>query len=72
MKMIIGIKIDDQFGPVIIVGTGGIYAELINDSVTLLLPLTKSIILKAINDLKISKLLKGYRGKPKGDIESIV
>ena len=72
MKMIIGIKIDDQFGPVIIVGTGGIYAELINDSVTLLLPLTKSIILKAINDLKISKLLKGYRGKPKGDIKSLV
>ena len=71
-EMIIGIKIDDQFGPVIIVGTGGIYAELINDSVTLLPPLTKSIILKAINDLKISKLLKGYRGKPKGDIEAIV
>ena len=71
-EMIIGIKIDDQFGPVIIIGTGGIYTELMNDSVTLLLPLTKSIILKAINQLKISKLLKGYRGKPKGDIEAIV
>ena len=55
-EMIIGIKIDDQFGPVIIVGAGGIYTELMNDSVTLLLPLKKSIILKAINDLKISKL----------------
>ena len=70
--MIIGIKIDDQFGPVIIVGAGGIYTELMNDSVTLLLPLKKSIIVKAINDLKISKLLKGLRGKPKGDIEAIV
>ena len=60
-EMIIGIKIDDQFGPVIIVGSGGIYTELMNDSVTLLLPLKKSIILKAINDLKISKLLKGLR-----------
>ena len=71
-EMIIGIKIDDQFGPVIIIGAGGIYTELMNDSVTLLLPLKKSIILKAINSLKISKLLKGYRGKPKGDIEAIV
>ena len=71
-EMIIGIKIDDQFGPVIIVGAGGIYTELINDSVTLLLPLKKSIILKAINGLKISKLLNGFRGKPKGDIEAIV
>ena len=71
-EMIIGIKIDDQFGPVIIVGAGGIYTELMNDSVTLLLPLKKSIILKAINDLKISKLLKGLRGKPEGDIQAIV
>ena len=41
-------------------------------AVTLLPPLKKPIILKAINELKISKLLKGYRGKPKGDIEAIV
>ena len=67
-EMIIGIKIDNQFGPVIIIGSGGIYTELVRDSVTLLLPLTKNIILKAINKLKIIKLLKGYRGKPKGDI----
>ena len=71
-EMIIGIKIDDQFGPIIIVGAGGIYTELINDSVTLLLPLKNSIILKAINNLKIIKLLKGYRGKPKGDIKALV
>ena len=72
IEMIIGIKIDDQFGPVIIVGAGGIYTELMNDSVTLLLPLKKSIVLKAINDLKISKLLKGLRGKPEGDVEAVV
>jgi acetyl-CoA synthetase len=71
-EMIIGIKIDDQFGPVIIVGSGGIYTELINDSVTLLLPLKKSIIIKSINDLKISRLLKGLRGKPEGDIQATV
>ena len=71
-EMIIGIKIDDQFGPVIIVGAGGIYTELMNDSVTLLLPLKKSIIFKAITDLKISKLLKGLRGKPEGDIQATV
>ena len=55
-EMIIGIKIDNQFGPVIIIGSGGIYTELINDSVTLLLPLTGTVILKAINKLKINKL----------------
>ena len=71
IEMIVGIKIDDQFGPVIIIGAGGEYTELFQDSVTLLMPLTKSIILKAINNLKICKLLKGYRGKPKGDINAL-
>ena len=71
-EMILGIKIDNNFGPVIVIGAGGIYTEIIDDSITLLLPLKKSIILKAINDLKISKLLNGIRGKSKGDIQAIV
>ena len=72
VEMIIGIKIDEQFGPLIILGSGGIYTELINDTVTLLTPLTKPIILDAINNLKISKFLYGYRGKAKGDIDALV
>ena len=71
VEMIIGIKVDDLFGPVIIIGSGGIYTELINDSITLLLPLRKASVLKAINSLKISKLLKGYRGKSKADVEEL-
>ena len=71
-EMIIGIKVDDLFGSVIIIGSGGIYTELMKDSIALLLPLRKSSVLKAINSLKISKLLKGYRGKPKADIEELV
>ena len=37
-----------------------------------MLPLTKTIVLDAINNLKISKLLYGYRGKAEGDINSLV
>ena len=71
-EMIIGIKVDEQFGPVVVIGTGGIYTELIKDSATLLLPLNQSLILNAINNLKISKFLYGYRGKSKGDIKSLI
>tara|TARA_B100001741_G_scaffold300026_1_gene286935 strand:+ start:1 stop:1167 length:1167 start_codon:yes stop_codon:yes gene_type:complete len=71
-EIIIGIKVDDQFGPLIVIGSGGIYTELINDSVTLLLPLKKQIVLDAINNLRISKLLYGYRGKEEGDINALV
>ncbi len=71
-EIILGLKIDAQFGPVIIIGSGGIYTELFKDSVTLLLPLSKTKVLNAINNLKISKILNGYRGGSKGDIESLV
>ena len=71
-EIIIGIKVDDQFGPLIVIGSGGIYTELINDSVTLLLPLKEQAVLDAINNLRISKLLYGYRGKEEGDINALV
>ena len=60
--MIIGIKNDNQFGPTIILGAGGIYTELFKDTTTLL-PLNKKIILQEIKKLKFSKILFGFRGK---------
>ena len=71
-ELIIGIKIDSQFGPVIVIGAGGIYTELFRDTQTLLTPINKNQIKCAINKLKISKIIKGYRGKNKGDMEEIV
>ena len=71
-EMILGIKIDNHFGPVIVIGAGGIYTEIIDDSITLLPPLKRSIVLKAIKELKIIKLLNGYRKKTKGDIEDLI
>ncbi len=71
-ELIIGIKIDNQFGPVIVIGAGGIYTELFRDTETLLTPINKNQIKCAINKLKISKIIKGYRGKNKGDMEEIV
>ena len=71
-EMIIGIKNDNQFGPTIILGAGGIYTELFKDTTTLLLPLNKKIILQEIKKLKFSKILFGFRGKKGGDIKSLV
>jgi acetyltransferase len=71
-EMIIGIKNDNQFGPTIILGAGGIYTELFKDTTTLLLPLNKKIILQEIKKLKFSKILFGFRGKKGGDVKSLV
>ena len=71
-EMIIGIKNDSQFGPTIILGAGGIYTELFKDTTTLLLPLNKKIILDEIKKLKFSKILFGFRGSDRADIDALV
>ena len=65
-ELIIGIKIDNQFGPVIVIGAGGIYTELFRDTVTLLTPINRNQVLAAINNLKISKIIKVIEVMMKG------
>jgi acetyl-CoA synthetase len=62
-ELIIGIKSDPQFGFALVIGAGGILTELLNDAVTLLLPASRENIERALDRLRISKLLFGYRGK---------
>ena len=71
-EMIIGIKNDSQFGITIMLGAGGIYTELFKDTTTLLLPLNKKIILDEIKKLKFSKILFGFRGSDRADIDALV
>ena len=71
-ELIIGLKRDEQFGLALIVGTGGILVNLLNDSATLLLPTTREAASTAVLSLKGSALLQGFRGRPEGDFEAVV
>jgi acyl-CoA synthetase (NDP forming) len=71
-EMIIGIKCDEQFGPVLVIGAGGVLVELMNDSVSLLLPVERADITAAINSLAVSRLLNGYRGQPAADTDALI
>lgn len=71
-ELLIGIKRDEQFGPALVIGAGGMLVELIADSVSLLLPTNRTAVAAAINSLTVAKLLKGFRGKPAGDIEAVI
>jgi acyl-CoA synthetase (NDP forming) len=71
-ELIVGALRDPVTGPVLTVGAGGILVELMDDSAVITLPTTKEVIRKAIEGLKISKLLNGYRGQAKGDIAALV
>ncbi len=71
-EILIGITVDPQFGQVLVLGAGGILAELLNDSITLLPPWTSQSIEAALSKLTVSKLLRGYRGKPAGDVPALI
>ena len=71
-ELIIGLKRDEQFGLALIIGTGGVLVNLLNDSATLLLPTDRSAIAGAIESLKGYPLLQGYRGREAGDVEAVV
>ena len=70
-ELIIGIRADAQFGLALTIGSGGIFVELIGDSSTLLLPTNLMDIEKSLKSLKLAKLLEGFRGKPKVNINLI-
>ncbi|MBX5139398.1 acetate--CoA ligase family protein [Rhizobium lentis] len=71
-ELIVGASRDPVFGLSLTLGAGGIFVELLEDSVVLPLPATKADIGAAISWLKIAKLIHGYRGRPRGDLEATI
>ncbi len=69
IELIVGLQNDPQFGPVIMLGLGGIYTELFKDICFRVLPITKEDALDMINDLKGNKILKGFRGSEPVDLD---
>jgi acetate---CoA ligase (ADP-forming) len=70
LELIIGAKNDPDWGPVVLVGFGGVTAEILQD-VRLLTPdLTIDAIVSELNLLKSAALLHGYRGSPALDIQA--
>ena len=68
VELIVGIQNDPQFGPVIMVGLGGIMTEVMKDVAFRMLPITTSDAKSMLNELKGSQLLKGFRGSEPVDL----
>ena len=69
-EVIVGIAHDEQFGPYLLVGGGGILVEMMKDSASLLLPTTRDRVLHALGNLNCASLFKGFRGAPLADLEA--
>lgn len=71
-EMIVGMSDDPQFGPTIIVGLGGVFVEVFKDVSLRVAPLSRTDAEKMVGEIKGSKILKAFRGKPEADIEALI
>lgn len=63
---------DPSVGPLLMVAGGGVEAELWNDSTLLAAPFSRAEISRAVKRLKAAQRIKGWRGRPGGDIEALL
>lgn len=70
VEMILGISTDKQFGPVVVLGFGGLYAEMLKDTAVLLPPFDSASAVEAIGRLKMSPMLAGVRGSSPVDVQA--
>ena len=67
LELILGVKCDARFGPVVLVGLGGVYAELLDDVAVALAPVEQDEALRLLASLRAAPLLEGVRGRPRLD-----
>ena len=72
VELIVGLTRDPQFGLALVIGAGGVLVELLQDSVTLLLPIQREDVERALGSLQIAPLLRGYRAQPPADCKALV
>lgn len=71
VDMILGVRRDPVFGPVVLVGLGGTEAELYKDTALRLAPVGAGEALHMIDELKARELLAGWRGAPAADVHAL-
>lgn len=70
-EVLLGGVRDDQFGPLVMVGLGGIYVEVFADTAARLAPVSSVEALVMLDELKMAPLLRGTRGEPPVDRDAL-
>jgi acetyltransferase len=71
-ELLVGAFVDEVFGPVIMFGQGGVAVEVIRDRAVALPPLNMAIAGRLIGSTRISRLLQGYRDRPRADLDAVM
>jgi len=71
VEVMVGARVDPLFGPLVVVGLGGILVELLKDTAVGLAPVTFKEALGMLDGLKGSAMLRGFRGSPPVDVAAL-
>lgn len=71
VETIVGVSYDDQLGPFLLFGTGGVMVEVFNDVALRRCPITRGDALEMIGEVKGARLLRGYRGSAPADVDAL-
>lgn len=72
VELIVGVKRDPVFGAVLLVGLGGVTAELFQDRALELPPLSERLARRMLESLRSWPLLQGYRGRPRVNVDRLI
>ena len=72
VEVVVGMQRSREFGPVLMFGLGGILVEVLKDVSFGVAPLSRSVAMRMIKDIKGYKILKGFRGSPAVNLEKLV
>ncbi|AAB90033.1 acetate--CoA ligase alpha subunit [Archaeoglobus fulgidus] len=70
-ELIVGMKRDPQFGPMIMFGMGGVYVEVLKDVSFRIAPITRREAHEMVREVKAYRILRGLRGEKPADIDAI-
>lgn len=71
-ELVVGLRTDATFGPVLTLGVGGTLVEVVRDFVSLLLPVRPEEVYGALRTLQLWPVLDGARGRPRADVDAAV
>jgi acyl-CoA synthetase (NDP forming) len=72
IEVIVGLSQDPLFGPVLLLGMGGIFVELYQDVALRACPITEHDAREMLQEVKGARLLEGFRGQPAADVEALI
>jgi acetyltransferase len=71
VEVIVGVSYDQQLGPILLFGTGGVMVEVYNDVALRRCPITPAEAQSMIAEVKGARLLHGFRGRPAADVDAL-